>query len=186
MRTVIGEPIDRVEDITTPPPRDPIEPVLAIGDSILVGARNHGDLDARLSAAGWIPEIVAEIGKSVNWAIPVVEQRNEVPRTVVVVLGSNPGPGLGAFPDEIARLVAALRERGARRIIWIPPAHVDPTRYAERVHALDQAARLEVPPWQKLIDNDPGLVGGDGLHLTANGYQLLAAFITATVGSPDR
>lgn len=158
-------------------PRVPDRPLLAIGDSILVGARDYGDLEARLADAGYRTEVRAESSRTVAWAIAQIEPREVVPGTAVVVLGSNPGPGLGAFPEEAAALVEALRARGARRIVWVPPHHAEPERYAERQAALRALERIEVLDWPAALAANPWWIGTDGLHLTGDGYSALASFI---------
>ena len=149
-----------------------------LGDSILVGARDFGELDARLRARGWVPEIIAEEGRSVSWATGVVEARDRVPAVVVVALGSNPGPGTEGFGQDVDALVNALTSRGADRSVWIPPAHADPERYAARHQILaDAGGPVEVASWPDRLGPNPGWLSGDGLHLTGQGYAELAAFV---------
>jgi lysophospholipase L1-like esterase len=156
-------------------------PVLAIGDSILVGASEHGDLGNKLFADGWTLETVSEEGRSTSWAIDQVRRRATVPKYIVLVLGSNPGFSSAGFADEVQTLRDALVARGARRILWIPPHHTDPTRYEEKVRILRDAdaadSRLVVPDWGAVLDANPWYVGGDGLHLTEQGYEALGSFI---------
>ncbi len=172
----------RIIILAAPVPRSPHGgPLLAIGDSLLVGAVEHGDLGLRLTGDEWEPEVVAETGRSTRWAIDQVRQRDTVPRYVVVVMGSNPGYSSAGFADEVQTLRDALVARGARRIVWIPPQHTDPGRYAEKDAILHEAdrndPRLVVPDWGAVLDANPQYVGGDGLHLTEEGYAALASFI---------
>ena len=157
-------------------------PVLAIGDSIMVGADEHGHLGAILALGGWELETVAERGRSTRWAVDQIEDRDErVPRHVVVALGSNPGFSTEGFEEDVEDLRAALIRRGARRILWIPPYHTDPERYAAKLTVLTAADRAErrmvVPPWGRVLDDHPEWVRGDGIHLSEDGYTALAAFI---------
>jgi lysophospholipase L1-like esterase len=155
-------------------PRD----LLLLGDSIMVGARDIGGVQRLLEGSGWVPEIIAEIGQGVPWALQQVEDRFVVPRIVLVELGSNPGPGLGDFPNEVPRLIQALVARGAQRIVWIPPVARDPTRYAERDDVIARAASstVSVSQWPAQLEQNPQWFG-DELHLTEAGYQALALFI---------
>lgn len=159
-------------------PRDP-RPLLVLGDSIVVGARDYGDLVTQLAADAWVAEVVAEQSRTVAWAVERVRERARVPAVVVVGLGSNPGPGLGTFPDEVAMLLDELRQRGARRVLWIPPHHIDADRYAERLEALRaiQDPRLLVADWPVVLDEHPEWFQGDGLHLNQTGVRALSAFI---------
>ncbi|HEX9774535.1 MAG TPA: hypothetical protein VGB83_03020 [Actinomycetota bacterium] len=155
------------------------QPVFLIGDSLLAGASDIGELSTKLADDGWIPEVDAVVGRSTLSAIEVVSARIEVPKDVVVVLGTNPSATLGNFPDEIRQLIDLLGERGAKRILWIPPRHSDPAVYAERAGALFATVdrRLHVPDWGAVIDQLPELIGDDGLHLSGAGYERLATFI---------
>ena len=156
-------------------------PILAIGDSLLVGAAEHGGLSVALEFDGWLSETIAENGRPVGWAIDQVELRTRVPRYVVVVLGSNPGFSSDGFADDIKALRDILVRRGARRILWIPPHHTDPERYAEKLRMLREAdradRRLVVPDWGRLLDEHPQWITGDGIHLTEDGYFALSLFI---------
>jgi lysophospholipase L1-like esterase len=162
--------------------RTPGGAVLAIGDSIMVGADDHGHLGAILALDGWDLETVAERGRSTRWAVDRIEDRVErVPRYVVVVLGSNPGFSSDGFSDDVDELRMLLIERGARRILWIPPYSTDPLGYSEKLTVLADADRAErrmvVPPWGAVLDQHPEWIIGDGIHLTEDGYTALAAFI---------
>jgi hypothetical protein len=157
-------------------------PVLAIGDSIMEGADRHGHLGAILRLDGWELETIAENGQPVSWAIREIENRVEqVPRVVVVALGSNPGFSSDGFAADVQELRDLLVQRGARRIVWLPPYHTDPERYAEKIDvlaAVDRAdRRLVVPNWGSVLDANPDWVRGDGIHLIEDGYIALAVFI---------
>lgn len=155
-----------------------IAPLLVIGDSISVGARDIGGLQGQLGQSGWNTEIVAEVGMGVPWALQQVEPRPVVPRIVLVELGSNPGPGVGDFENEVHQLIDALVARGARHIIWIPPEARDPMRYAEKAAVIARAASgtVEVSNWPAKLEQNPQWFG-DELHLTEEGYRELALFI---------
>ncbi len=156
-------------------------PVLLVGDSLLVGLMGHGNLNLKLEIDGWVPESIAEGGRTVPWAVDQIEPRLKVPRYVVVVLGSNPGFSSAGFADDVLRLREALEARGARRIVWIPPHHPDPERYAEKIAMLKEADRIDrmlvVPDWGSVLDANPQWISGDGLHLYDIGYEAMASFI---------
>ena len=161
-------------------PSVPLVPraLLVIGDSLMVGARDIGGLQMLLEQTGWVPEIVAEIGVGVPWAMQQIDPRLVVPRVVLVELGSNPGPGLGDFPNEVPRLIDALVARGARRIVWIPPEARDPTKYADRDNVIERAvsSSVSISQWPSQLQQNPQWFGGD-LHLTEDGYKALALYI---------
>ena len=157
-------------------------PVLAIGDSLMVGADRHGHLGAILALDGWTLETIAENGRSVSWAVGEIDDRDaRVPRNVVVALGSNPGFSSDGFAGDVQALRDLLVEHGARRIVWMPPYHTDPDRYREKIAILTAAdladRRLVVPAWGTVLDAHPEWVRSDGIHLTEDGYTAMAAFI---------
>jgi lysophospholipase L1-like esterase len=155
-----------------------VVPVLVLGDSISVGARDIGGLQGLLEGNGWNVEIIAEVGVGAPWALEQVEQRLVVPRIVLVELGSNPGPNVGDFENDVHRLIDALVARGARHIIWIPPEARDPMRYAEKAAVIARAASgsVQVSGWPAKLEQNPQWFG-DELHLTEEGYRELALFI---------
>ena len=156
-------------------------PVLLVGDSLLLGAIGQGNLDLELEADAWEPESIAENGRSVGRAVDQIESRDKVPRYVVLVLGSNPGYSSAGFGDDVLALLDALEQRGARRIVWMPPHHPDPERYAEKNTILKEADRIDrvlvVPDWGSVLNQHPEWISGDGLHLYDDGYIAMAAFI---------
>jgi lysophospholipase L1-like esterase len=131
-----------------------IVPLLVIGDSITVGARDIGLLPGLLETSGWNAEIVAEVGVGTQWALQQVEQRQVVPRIVLVELGSNPSPLLDDFEAR------------------------DPTRYAEKDAVIARVAgnRVQVSAWPTKLQQNPQWFG-DELHLTQEGYRALAEFM---------
>jgi lysophospholipase L1-like esterase len=155
-----------------------IVPLLVIGDSITVGARDIGGLQGLLEGRGWNAEIVAEVGAGTPWALQQVEPRLVVPRVVLVEMGSNPSPQLDDFETEVHRLIDDLVARGARHIVWIPPEARDPLRYTEKAAAISRAAssRFIVSSWPARLEQNPQWFG-DELHLTEEGYRALATFI---------
>jgi lysophospholipase L1-like esterase len=176
-----GEPDGGRPAAPTPVRKPAGGPVLAIGDSILLGAVEHGGLGLKLAEDNWELETVAETGRTARWAIDQIRARESVPRYVIVVLGSNPGHSSAGFSDDVQTLRDALVARGARRVLWIPPHDVDSERYSEKVSILEEAdkadPRLFVPDWNAIADLHPEWSGGDGLHLTETGYTELASFI---------
>ncbi len=114
----------------------------------------------------------------VPWGLQQVEPRLVVPRIVLVELGSNPGPFVDDFENEVHQLIDALVARGARQIIWIAPEARDPTRYAEKAAVIARAASatVRVSGWPAKLEQNPQWFG-DELHLTQEGYRELATFI---------
>jgi len=144
------------------------------------GAQEQGGLEQLLSTDGWATEILAENGKDMTWGIARIRERAPVPRVVVVELGTNPGSNLNDYPAEIDEMVQNLKDRGARRIICVPPVSSDPNRYEEKDQALVAAAGkgVVILDWPARATQNQQWFGFDGVHLTTEGYISLATFIT--------
>ena len=149
-----------------------------MGDSITVGARDIGGLQRLLDDSGWNPEIVAQVGASLRWAIDQIEPRMVVPRIVVVEMGTNPSPQLGDFENEVRQMIEDLVARGARHIIWVPPLVRDESAYTEKDAVIARAAssHVIVSGWPERLRANPQWFG-DALHLTEIGYRQLADFL---------
>ncbi len=162
-----------------PAPHHSNDPILVLGDSLTVGARDYGALESVLTDDGWVPEIVADHGRQVPWATARVLERDAVPRDVVVALGTNPGPSVRDLEREVEDLLVALKQRGARRVLWVPPQASD-DRYDERVAVLEafaRARRLRLSGWGPSLLERPEWMHTDGVHLSAGGYTALATHI---------
>jgi lysophospholipase L1-like esterase len=167
-------------DATGPAPE-----ALVLGDSLTVGALEYGDLADLTADAGLAVAVDAESGRPTTGGTDAVEPLPAVPPVVLVALGSNPGPDAGAFPREASRLIAELRSRGARQIVWVPPVAADPSAYATHRAALDDLAggdaSLRILDWDDAVLANPRWLQGDGLHLTEAGYRRLAERMTAAI-----
>jgi lysophospholipase L1-like esterase len=160
-------------------PADGLSPVLFLGDSLTVGARLWGDLEAAAEAAGWSAEVVAEDGRDVGWGLDQVRARDQVPEVVVVGLGTNPGTSPATFARDTDALVSELVARGAGTVVWWPPGDTTDASRAGRAAALraEAGARLQVPDWPAELARHPDWLAPDGIHLTNDGYMGLAAFL---------
>jgi hypothetical protein len=105
---------------------------------------------------------------------------------VVVVFGSNPTPAVDGFDAEVRTLVESLIDRGAERVVWVPPVGVGTTfDYTDKARLLREVTdgydQVEVIGWDREVQDHPELVSGDRLHLTPEGYLELAAAIKVAV-----
>lgn len=160
-------------------------PLLVLGDSLCVGARDFdGDMTPQLRAGGWDPSYACAEGMGLPWGISQVEARASVPRTVVVALGTNPGPGESGFSSRLATMRSALFARGARQIVWVDYAN-RAGGYASKNVALRQFAGRHgdtVVDWSSRIAANPSWFKPDGLHYTPAGQK---AWVAAIVGGLD-
>jgi lysophospholipase L1-like esterase len=158
---------------------------LVLGDSLTVGARDHGGLTDLTSDAGLAVAVDAESGRPTTGGTEAVETLPAVPPVVLVALGSNPGGEVGTFAREAGELVGELRARGARQIVWVPPVAADPGAYATHRTALDELAAgdagLRILDWDDDVRANPRWLQADGLHLTEAGYRQLADRMTTAI-----
>jgi lysophospholipase L1-like esterase len=176
-----------------PPVTSRVEPrgaVLVIGDSLTVGARDLGGLRGLLEADGWDPAVVARTGASTSWGLARVEAMSAVSDVVVVELGTNPGPHVRDFAAEVDGVVAALVERGARRVLWVTPHHADGGRYDQKAAVLLAAAddhpQLEIADWRTVAERHRSWMDPDGIHYTDVGYRALASFMRDALATGRR
>lgn len=164
-------------------------PLLVLGDSLCVGAERWGGLRERLQAEGWEPELVCEVGEALGWGIERVLERERVPATVVVALGTNPGPFETGFGAKVATMRSELRSRGAREVVWMTFAERDGDRYGaknEVVRDLAEASPLDdlrLADWAPVVEPNPAWFSTDGLHYTTEGKRQWASFLTEVVSA---
>jgi lysophospholipase L1-like esterase len=175
-------PVDEADPLaaTTTTTRVP-GAVLVVGDSLTVGARDVGDLRGLLERDGWRAGVIARTAAALDWGLERVESLDRVPEIAVVALGTNPGPTVRGFADEVDALLDALEARGARRVLWVAPHHADGRRYDAKVRVLYDAAEarpvVRVADWGVVAEEHPEWMDDDGIHLTDRGYAALARFI---------
>lgn len=160
-------------------------PLLVLGDSLCVAAARHGgDLEDRLRAAGWDPEVVCQIGEPLAWGIERVRERASVPSTVVVALGTNPGPSTAGFGPRVDTMLAELEARGATDIVWMTFADRE-HRYEPKSRIIrDVASRspvdaLRAADWAPVVRPNPEWFAADGLHYADEGKRQWASFLAS-------
>lgn len=164
-------------------------PLLVLGDSLCVGAERWGGFGERLRAEGWEPEVVCEVGEALGWGIDRVLERERVPATVAVALGTNPGPFETGFAADVATMRRQLRARGARDIVWMTFAEREGARYGTKNEVVRQLAEasplddLRLADWSPVAQANPAWFGSDGLHYTTEGKQAWADFLSEAVSA---
>jgi len=155
------------------------EPVLAIGDSVMLGAKRC------LTELGI--EVDAKGNRRISAGIDTLRTKAaRIPRRVVVHLGTNGG----ALPRELDRLMEVL---GPDRRVYLLTIQLpdDRSRYSfeERTNAAIAQLPHRYPnayvlDWNRLSDSVDGLLGGDHIHLTNAGCAAYAAMVDEHVRSP--
>lgn len=150
------------------------EPMLFVGDSLCVGARDHGGgLTGALRSAGWEPEYLCGSGEGLEWGLAEVEDLGHVPSTVVIALGTNPDPRDPSFEEQATALRDELVARGAVRVAWVDFADAR-GRYDDKNVVLHDLARRHgdgLVRWSALVDDHPDWFRSDGLHYRELGMR---------------
>jgi len=109
-----------------------------------------------------------------------------LPRVIHISLGTNDDPrSVDAFRAAIRDVMAAAGPR--RCVVWaniVRPA-VAGASYAGYNRALAQESRprenLRVVNWARLVRDNPHWLAGDGVHVSAEGYQVRARAVARSV-----
>ncbi|MCU1500915.1 MAG: hypothetical protein JWM12_269 [Ilumatobacteraceae bacterium] len=160
--------------------------VLLIGDSVLASTsrRYSNDMCNALVPMGWQVELDAEVGRFIDFGKQVLDKRLAAGWDVgVIFLGSN----YGNNPD----VYSALLEQQVDRLSPNPVVLVTVTEFAPTRVDVNNAIRaiaaartnVTVLDWATISKAAPGLLGGDGLHLTTSGRTSLALSMAATLGA---
>jgi lysophospholipase L1-like esterase len=159
-------------------------PILVLGDSLCVGARNSGNMTGQLQSAGWEPEYRCLGSQQITWGIDQVRALPSVPHTVVVALGTNGGRTDANFAAKLATMRSELHTRGAREVIWVNYANrangYAATNLTLALFALGHGD-LHVD-WNAQIQSNPQWFQSDGLHYTVAGSTAWARAIVDVAG----
>lgn len=151
--------------------------VVAIGDSLLLGAMQQG-LAARLSERGLVPQIDAKGGRRADQSIDLVEAatRNRPTGVLYLGLGTNDGPNRETFRRDIEALMLAAR---GWPVVWslVEGGAALPVN-AELRAAVDRYPNLRVIDFNPEVWKNPSYRATDGIHLVPAGYVARAAHIT--------
>jgi len=151
--------------------------VFVLGDSVILGAEQV--LAARLGATGWqVAQQSAESFHTYN-AGPVVDAaRPGIGEIVVVALGHNDEGTPGQFTAWVDDLMSHLRD--VRQVFWVNLRNFRawvPAANADLAAAAQRWPNLRIIDWDARSAPDPGLVYGDGIHLTPFGQLAIADLI---------
>nr|WP_228375131.1 acyltransferase family protein [Demequina iriomotensis] len=144
--------------------------VTVVGDSVTLGSAP--------ALASALPGVAvdAEVGRQFSQGVDRVEAlegKGRLRPYVVVALGTN-----GEVPaDQMDRLVAAV---GDRTLVLVTP-YGDRSWMAGSQRAVRQAARghanVVVADWQAAVEEDPSVLGPDGIHPDATGMKVFARVV---------
>lgn len=160
------------ETTTTPPPA--VIPLLAVGDSVMLGAA------PQLRDRGIVVD--AQESRQMSSMVPVMQQLRADGRLgvgVVVHLGTNGSIGndtLTAFMDALVDVpnVVVMTLRANRS--WIPGNN-------ERLRALGARPNVTLVDWEQLSSQCPGTCFySDGIHLRPDGQRYYAQLVADALG----
>ena len=175
---------------TTLPPEGPVgsrapgNRVLMIGDSVLASTsrRYSNDMCQALVPLGWKVELDAEVGRFIDFGKRVLDARLGAGWDAsVILLGNNYGKNPSVFSAALEQLVVRL---SPNPIVLTTVTEFDPSR--KEVNYIIELLAAKYPnvtilDWATASEA-PGLLGGDGLHLTPSGRYALALNMAATLG----
>lgn len=158
----------------SPPPET--NRVVAIGDSLLLGAMQQG-LAARLSERGLDPHIDAKGGRRADQSVALVEAatRDRPTGVLYLGLGTNDGPNRVTFRSDIEALMLAAR---GWPVVWslVEGGAALPVN-AELRAAADRYPNLQIIDFNPEVWAHPWYRATDGIHLVPAGYVARARHI---------
>jgi peptidoglycan/LPS O-acetylase OafA/YrhL len=174
--STLPAPLTPPESTVTPAPPEPPRSAHAVGDSVLLAAR-----DSMIAAFAGDIRVDAAVGRQPWDGVPLVEQwaPSHPGEHLVVVLGSN---GI-LRPDDVDRIMAAAGSE--RRVVFVT-VHV-PRRWAD---ASNDSIRSRAPAypnamvvdWAAMAGENPQFLGSDQIHPTRSGADALGAAIRHALG----
>ncbi len=155
--------------------------LFVIGDSVLLGAQSA--IAAR--EAGWHLTVYAQEGLSTLGAASVITaQKAAIGDLVIVALGNNDAGNPTTFGHRIDGVLQAIGP--VRRVVWVNLrqfASWTPAMNQQLTAATGRWPNLVIADWSARATPNPGLVYGDGLHLTPAGQAAMAQLIAEQVSA---
>jgi hypothetical protein len=157
-----------------PPPPPPTGGVLAIGDSVMLGAA--GALRGAIGGIN-VDAVVSRQFGNLPGLLAGYRDRGALPGTIIVHLGTN-----GTVSD--GDLDAAMQIAAGRRVVfvnvWVPRSWEGQSNAALAAGA-SRWANAGLADWRS-IAAQPGMVAPDGYHMTGTGAAAYASMLRAAVG----
>jgi lysophospholipase L1-like esterase len=168
--------------------------VLVFGDSNV--SESGAQVDAALRSIGLEPTLrgVPSLGlKDLDayWLGELPGLLATEPAVVVVALGTNDTTSRRDVEAFSARLDTMMRAIGDHPVVWVTHVEHRPFEVAGGGHSVNEAIRAATARWPNftvldrtaLLENDPSLLRGDGLHFTEAGMLAFGNEIAAAARS---
>jgi lysophospholipase L1-like esterase len=149
-----------------------------VGDSIGVGFGPTLGQQLALHDIGFTSQ--AHVGWTVRQALHQLQASQDTAHVAVISAGSNDAALTDPTVEQpdIAQLLALLRQRGAKRVLWVvppnfgiaqPPPPATKTKQELFYDLMTSAGAEPYAPGEDVVT----LIGGDRIHLPPIGYQKL-------------
>ncbi|MEO8363508.1 MAG: hypothetical protein ABI570_03900 [Ilumatobacteraceae bacterium] len=169
-------------DVIGPQVRGPR--VLMIGDSILAStsSRYGNEMCEVLVPLGWQVEIEAEASRFAEFGKRVLDQRLDAGwDTALVFLGTNFDGNIDNYESDMRRIFDLLTPRPF--VVVTTSLFRSSQRDVNEVirNLADEYDHVAVMEWEEIAKN-PGVLGKDNVHLSANGRVVFAAAVARAFG----
>ena len=157
--------------------------VLMIGDSILAStsSRYNNEMCDTLTKLGWQVAIEAQAGEFISFGAKVLGRRwEEGWDTAVVFLGTNNDDNMAEYEEKLREMFDVLSQNPfvVLTTAEFRPKQLQINEIIKRV--ADEYGNVTVLDWAAVARNN-GLIGSDGVHLTADGRAVLATAIARSL-----
>ena len=157
--------------------------VLMIGDSILAStsSRYNNEMCDTLTKLGWQVAIEAQAGEFISFGAKVLGRRwEEGWDTAVVFLGTNNDDNMVAYEEQLREMFDVLSQNPfvVLTTAEFRPKQLQINEIIKRV--ADEYGNITVLDWAAVARNN-GLIGTDGVHLTADGRAVFATAVARSL-----
>ena len=157
--------------------------VLMIGDSILAStsSRYGNEMCNTLTKLGWQVAVEAQAGEFIGFGSKVLGRRwEEGWDTAVVFLGTNNDDNMAEYEEKLREMFDVLSQNPfvVLTTAEFRPKQLQINEIIKRV--ADEYGNVTVLDWAAVARNN-GLIGRDGVHLTADGRAVFATAIARSL-----
>lgn len=163
---------------SAPPLTSGTADAFCIGDSISVGCQPHLEKNDK----GWHFTVNAKVSRPPSVGLTEVKARNgDLGSVVVVNLGTN--PDAKSASQWIGEMMGLLSNVPRVCFVTCNEWNDYPKQVNVEIHALkDRDSKVVVVDWAAKIAGNRGLLSGDGVHPTVDGYGQLTNMILEAIG----
>ena len=161
--------------------------VLMIGDSIFAStsSRYGNEMCNTLTKLGWQVAVEAQAGEFIGFGSRVLGRRwEEGWDTAVVFLGTNNDDNMAEYEEKLREMFDVLSQNPfvVLTTAEFRPKQLQINKIIKRV--AEEYGNVTVLDWAAVARNN-GLIGTDGVHLTADGRSVLATAIARSLEFAD-